>query len=42
VDIPKSFIGIIILFNGPLEYGSGGDFQTTEVDAKLAPDNVGP
>jgi hypothetical protein len=27
VDIPTSFMWIIILFNGPFEYGDGGIFK---------------
>jgi hypothetical protein len=36
MDIPTSFISIIIFFNGPLNR-RWWDFKTAEVDAKFAP-----
>jgi hypothetical protein len=40
-NTPSSFILIIIFFNKPLNIAMC-DIQTSEVDTKLAPVNVGP
>jgi hypothetical protein len=42
VDIPASFVWIIVLFNGPLEYGDGGIFKLLRQNEKLVPLNVDP